>query len=373
MYAIIPRILIIALCAVTAYTGGTPAELIALLVTVALVSVCSAAGKKQITYSLCVIYAIMCFFIPTEALCYLPAVIFELTACSLRINNLLPVFDRSLIPSVMGLAVVTLYAISFKQHALFVVLLSLMAIFLAYTCLLIRGLRLKALGEADDKRQLETLMQKNAEDYIEKQDNEIHLATLKERNRIAREIHDNVGHLLSRALLMMGAIEAINEDETLGEHLSVLKGTLSDAMDSCRVSVHDLYDDSIDLKASLESLVNDFTFCPVTLEYSSGPKINKDIKFAVAGIVKEALSNIAKHSNATQAKVIFMEHEKIYQLLIEDNGTNPTPGDGTGIGLNNMQDRINALGGTFYIRNENGFRIFATIPRKRTSEGDENQ
>ena len=44
------------------------------------------------------------------------------------------------------------------------------------------------------------LTQKN-KDLLEKQDYEIHVATLKERNRIAREIHDNVGHMLSRSLL----------------------------------------------------------------------------------------------------------------------------------------------------------------------------
>ena len=45
------------------------------------------------------------------------------------------------------------------------------------------------------------------------QDNEIHLATLKERNRIAREIHDNVGHMLTRSLLQAGALLIVNHDE----------------------------------------------------------------------------------------------------------------------------------------------------------------
>lgn len=41
------------------------------------------------------------------------------------------------------------------------------------------------------------------------------LATLNERNRIAREIHDNVGHLLSRSLLQVGALQVVNRDETV--------------------------------------------------------------------------------------------------------------------------------------------------------------
>ena len=47
----------------------------------------------------------------------------------------------------------------------------------------------------------------------EAQDNEIHLATLRERNRIAREIHDNVGHMLTRSLLQSGALIIIYKDE----------------------------------------------------------------------------------------------------------------------------------------------------------------
>ena len=46
------------------------------------------------------------------------------------------------------------------------------------------------------------------------QDYEIYLATLKERNRIAREIHDNVGHMLTRSILQLGALSVINKDET---------------------------------------------------------------------------------------------------------------------------------------------------------------
>ena len=88
------------------------------------------------------------------------------------------------------------------------------------------------------------------------QDNEIHLATLKERNRIAREIHDNVGHMLTRSLLQSGALIVINKDEQLREPLESLKSTLDSAMTSIRESVHDLHDDSIDLKKVIEDSIS---------------------------------------------------------------------------------------------------------------------
>ena len=71
---------------------------------------------------------------------------------------------------------------------------------------------------------------------MEKQETEVHLATLKERNRIAREIHDNVGHMLSRSILQLGALKALNHDSSLSAPLSELHKTLNTAMDSIRTS-----------------------------------------------------------------------------------------------------------------------------------------
>ena len=82
----------------------------------------------------------------------------------------------------------------------------------------------------------------------EKQNSEIYAATLRERNRIAREIHDNVGHVLSRTILLTGAARAINKDQNLDSLLKGLDNSLNSAMDSIRSSVHDLHDDAVNNK-----------------------------------------------------------------------------------------------------------------------------
>ena len=64
----------------------------------------------------------------------------------------------------------------------------------------------------DDSKERNLLLQEKNRSLIEKQDYEIYTATLQERNRIAREIHDNVGHLLSRSILIVGAMKIVNED-----------------------------------------------------------------------------------------------------------------------------------------------------------------
>ena len=57
---------------------------------------------------------------------------------------------------------------------------------------------------------------------------------MRERNRIAREIHDNVGHMLTRAILMVGALRTTHPEPDLAVSLSLLNDTLDQAMNSIR-------------------------------------------------------------------------------------------------------------------------------------------
>ena len=197
------------------------------------------------------------------------------------------------------------------------------------------------------------------------QDNEIHLATLKERNRIAREIHDNVGHMLTRSLLQSGALIIMNKDEALKEPLSSLRDTLDSAMTSIRSSVHDLHDDSIALRKvvddSLKTVSEKFT---VRLDYDISQEPPGKIKMCIAGIVKEGLSNAAKHSNGDRISLVLREHPGFYQLMLEDNGTSGSINE-NGIGLKNMTERAESAGGRIsFTASEKGFRIFMSIPKQ---------
>ena len=211
----------------------------------------------------------------------------------------------------------------------------------------------------------------------EKQNSEIYAATLRERNRIAREIHDNVGHVLSRSILMTAACKTINKNDSLDPLLGNLEESLNGAMNSIRSSVHDLHDDAIDLEDAIKGLVKDFTFCPVNLTYDMSRQIPREVKYSLISITKEGLSNVMRHSNADSVNILLREHPALYQLCIEDNGTpengipdmqtgsdsNKAKNTSGGMGLSNIRDRAKALGGTVQITQENGFRIFVTIPK----------
>ena len=222
----------------------------------------------------------------------------------------------------------------------------------------------------DDSTEKNLLLEEKNRMLVEKQDYEIYAATLKERNRIAREIHDNVGHLLSRSILITGAAKAINASDALSPVLNDLDHSLNQAMTSIRTSVHDLHDESLNLKEAAESLTSDFTFCPVTLNYDMGFEVPREIKYCFISIVKEALSNVARHSNATLVQITMREHPALYQLCIEDNGTLTESNLETllpnrGIGLSNMNDRLKVLNGNLQITIQKGVRLFITIPKEQ--------
>lgn len=204
----------------------------------------------------------------------------------------------------------------------------------------------------------------------EKQNSEIYAATLRERNRIAREIHDNVGHVLSRTILLTGAARAINKDQNLDSLLKGLDNSLNSAMDSIRSSVHDLHDDAVNLQETIKGIITDIKIENVEFEYDMSEIIPREIKYCFISIVKEAISNAMKYSSATQIKIIMREHPAIYQLCIEDNGKGCTDYDKntTGIGLKNMQERVNTLNGNLQINGEKEFRIFVVIPKQNRAE-----
>jgi signal transduction histidine kinase len=244
--------------------------------------------------------------------------------------------------------------------------------------------RLKALTNdyyelRDSSTQMSLLLEEKNQSLLQNQDYEINLATLNERNRISKEIHDNIGHLLSRALLQVGALLTITMEEITKDGLSSLKVSLSSGMDQIRNSIHNMYDESVDLYLQIEHLAKGFTYCPISYDYDIKNPPTHQLKHSLIGITKEALANIMRHSNATKVSIILREHPAMYQLIIQDNGNLDELKRrhlskafehleyGEGMGLRNIYDRVKSFGGNINISVDNGFKIFISIP-KSTSE-----
>ena len=296
------------------------------------------------------VYFIISFFYP-DYLFFLPVIVYDLFLIKYWYTAPLAV-----IPAVAGFHALPL--VDFVFICLFAGLSYLMR---RRTAMLVK-LRNEYVVLRDNTKEFSIQLEQKNKDLMEKQDYEIHLATLDERNRIARDIHDSVGHLLSNSILQTGALMATCKDDTLREKLSTLNKTLVTGMDTVRSSIHDLYEESVDLYTEIKALCDTFDFCAITLEYDMDSNPEKKVKYTLLSVVKEALSNIIRHSDATLVTVALREHPALYQLIVRDNGTKKSASD-EGLGLKNIAQRVESVGGLSNTGFENGFSVFVSIPK----------
>lgn len=212
-------------------------------------------------------------------------------------------------------------------------------------------------------------------DLADRQDYEVELATLAERARIAREIHDNVGHQLTRASLQTEALRVVHANEPgVAADFADVKRTVDEALQLVRASVHALNDNAADLSVQLERIVED-------VRSDGGPQIELEVLAehapanvvnCFAAVLREALSNTMRHARAQNVTVRCMEHPSFYQLIVTDDGEGGiracSRGVAEGMGLGSMRERVEALGGTFTAgprAGAAGWRVFATVPKQQ--------
>lgn len=217
-------------------------------------------------------------------------------------------------------------------------------------------------------------------DLADRQDYEVELATLAERARIAREIHDNVGHQLTRASLQTEALRVVHANEPrIAADFADVKRTVDEALQLVRTSVHSLNDNAVDLSVQLDCIVEG-------ARSDGGPQVELEVLAehapanvanCFAAVLREALSNAMRHAHAKTITVRCMEHPSFYQLIVTDDGADATPASSSnvveGMGLASMRERVEALGGTFTAglrAGAPGWRVFATVPKQ---QGDEDR
>lgn len=307
-------------------------------------------SSLSFSYGLFGIGVLLSFFLP-DLLFFLPVLCYPLC-----VKRPTPVLLVSLLPVIRSFFTFDEIATCF----LILFLLSV-ALLLSYRERQYAGMSSAYISLRDSDTEEKLTLQEQAQTLIENQDAGIKIATLQERTRIAREIHDNVGHLLSRSILQVGAMLTVKKDD---ESLLLLKESLDAAMQGIRSSVHDLRDDALDLETSTRQILADYTSYRTYFEYDIAPELPVAITYCFLTITKEALANITKHSNADTIRISMKEYTSLYRLSIADNGTDiKIPEGNTGMGLENMQARVSALKGTIRFSAQNGFHIFVSIPK----------
>lgn len=188
----------------------------------------------------------------------------------------------------------------------------------------------------------------------------IHIAILTERNRIAREIHDSIGHAISSSILQVKALKILGKED-LEVPLDQLQNTLNNGMNDIRISLQGLRDESFDLKSRIENLIDEISHIDVEFLYNLEDELDYNLKFDILSIVKETMTNTLKHSDANIFKINLFEQPKFYSLILEDNGKIPPSFKENGIGLDYIRETVNKYNGLFNYKFQDGFKIRITL------------
>jgi signal transduction histidine kinase len=197
------------------------------------------------------------------------------------------------------------------------------------------------------------------------------LAIVEERNRLAREIHDGLGHYLTAVNIQIKASLAMSEqDPSLArEALSKAQTLTQEALTDVRRSISSLREDPTNgrpLTETINQLLDDVRSTGVIVQFNlrGDPRsLNSQVEFTVFRVVQEGLTNIRKHAQASKIQLSLEYLDHSIRLCISDNGTGASQTE-TGFGLMGLRERVELLGGSLKVDTAPGmgFTLQAEIP-----------
>lgn len=241
-----------------------------------------------------------------------------------------------------------------------ILILSALSIYLSHSTWTLEKILIENRHVRDNLKEDTLYLKKYNEQLKLDREKTIHIAILTERNRIAREIHDSIGHAISSSILQVKALKILSKGD-LEEPLDLLQDSLNNGMNDIRKSLKDLRDESFDLRNKIEVLIDETPSLHILLKYNMEEDIDYNLKFDMLSIIKEAITNTIKHSNATSLNINLFSQPKFYSLIIEDNGNIRPSFEDKGIGLDYMGETANKYNGIFNYKFENGFKIHVTF------------
>ena len=202
-----------------------------------------------------------------------------------------------------------------------------------------------------------------------------------ERKRIARELHDDTAQALTSVLVRLRLLErSAAGDERLRAGITELRDLTGETLEGVRRMAIDLRPpmlDDLGLEAALQAFVQDFSHrWPVKAKFTSSRlgRLPPEVELVLYRIVQEALSNVAKHANASWAEARLTRRGRSLRLVIEDDGcgfdVEATMGSrGSGLGLFGMEERLALIGGSVQVESAVGrgtrISVEAPLPRSR--------
>ena len=195
------------------------------------------------------------------------------------------------------------------------------------------------------------------------QDEVRRLAATAERERIGRDLHDLLGHTLSLITLKLELARKLADRDPPASrlHMEEAERVARDALAQVRSAVTGIR--SADLAAELASAKLMLESSQVQLDYDAPPdELPPEVERGLSLVLREAVTNIARHAQAARARIEFVREAKTVQLCIGDDGRGGVHADGNG--LAGMRDRVRALGGTLSVDSPRGggTRLLVRLP-----------
>jgi NarL family two-component system sensor histidine kinase LiaS len=199
------------------------------------------------------------------------------------------------------------------------------------------------------------------------------LAVVEERHRLARDLHDSVKQQIFVISMLVGAarpaVAGNAEAENTLREAERLAGQAQQELTAMIRTLRPAGLDGQELSAALGGLITEWaqqTGIAATADLAPGERLTAATEQTVYRVTQEALANVARHSGASAVEVLLTIREPDSLLLsIQDNGHgfDPAQHDGQRLGLRNMRERVETLGGTLLVFSDpTGARVEARIP-----------
>ncbi len=184
----------------------------------------------------------------------------------------------------------------------------------------------------------------------------------KERRRIARELHDGIGGMLTTVRLYLDTMKIDNPSLAPAGHLSKALLLLEGTAEEVRKTAHNLMPDILirhNLQKALETYCDSINATGQLRidfrSYNLPPDIGKATELMLYRMIQELILNIIKHARATRAEIQIMDHDGTLTILVEDNGIGfDTEAPHEGFGLEHLKFRVQALQGFISVTSVKG-------------------
>lgn len=195
------------------------------------------------------------------------------------------------------------------------------------------------------------------------------IAEVKERNRIAREIHDSIGHSIAGILIQLQAAHKLyqKDDDRAQEVLQRSIDGLAEAVEMLRDTVHNIKPQQNLGVGYIQNIIDQYQFAPIAFRTSGDfNKIPANHLEILSATIKEALTNTARYSKATNVEIAIDVNGKYTRLYIKDNGIGSKQIK-EGLGISGMRERVRNIGGSISISSDEGFLIVCLLPQEEGS------